>query len=148
MKKLFVLILMVLIVGIAATASHSARYWAKAYGGNDWNSASSIQQTIDSSYIIAGDTRSYGIGYNDVWILRIDSNGNIIWQKTYGTSGEDIASSIQQTSDGGFILAGRITSDIAASASSFSGHPIFGAEEHFDGWQVRQPLKLSSRIVF
>jgi hypothetical protein len=80
--------------------------WQKTYGGPDWDIASSIQQTSDGGYIVAGDTRSFGAGGWDIWVLKLDQNGNIQWQKTYGGRSDDSASSIQQTSDGGYIVAG------------------------------------------
>jgi len=83
-----------------------ATEWAKVYGGNDNDYALSVQQTTDGGYIVGGYTRSFGAGNYDCWILKLDSGGNITWQKTYGGSGEDVANSIQQTTDGGYIVAG------------------------------------------
>jgi uncharacterized delta-60 repeat protein len=80
--------------------------WQKTYGGSDDDKAYSIQQTSDGGYIVAGSTRSFGAGYNDVWVLKLDANGNIQWQKAYGGGGIDYARSIKQTSDGGYIVAG------------------------------------------
>jgi type II secretory pathway pseudopilin PulG len=80
--------------------------WQKTYGGSGYDSASSIQQTKDGGYIFAGWTESSGAGGKDVYIIKLDKNGNKVWEKTYGGSGDDSASSIQQTSDGGYIVAG------------------------------------------
>ena len=80
--------------------------WQKNYGGNGVDVASSIQQTSDGGFIVAGETSSFGTD-TDVWILKLDANGNISWQKNYGGNGVDVAHSIQQTSDGGFIVAGE-----------------------------------------
>ncbi len=81
--------------------------WQKTYGGSENDEAFSIQQTTDGGFIVAGYTFSFGTGYNDMWILKLDQTGNISWQKTYGGSDYDDAYSIQQTADGGFIVAGR-----------------------------------------
>jgi hypothetical protein len=80
--------------------------WAKTYGGagDDW--ASSVQQTSDGGYILAGRTRSFGAGNLDVFLIKTDADGNIIWAKTYGGTGDDLAYSVQQTSEGGYIVAG------------------------------------------
>ncbi|MHA2611596.1 MAG: InlB B-repeat-containing protein [bacterium JZ-2024 1] len=51
--------------------------WAKTYGWADSDGASSIQQTSDGGYIVAGDTDSFGAGYSDIWVLKLDANGNI-----------------------------------------------------------------------
>jgi len=81
--------------------------WQKTYGGS-WNeSAKSIQQTSDGGYIVAGWTRSFGVGWDDFWVLKLDANGDVVWQKIYGGPGYDYANSIQQTSDGGYIVAGE-----------------------------------------
>lgn len=81
--------------------------WQKTYGGWFHDSAYSIQQTTDGGYIIAGSSNSFDTGYGDVWIFKLDSHGNILWQKTYGGTNSDWANSIQQTSDGGYIVAGE-----------------------------------------
>ncbi|MGC8765177.1 MAG: hypothetical protein ACP5QT_04755 [Brevinematia bacterium] len=80
--------------------------WQKTYGGSDVDYAFSIQQTSDGGYIVAGETKSFGIVTNDCWIIKIDSNGVVQWQKTYGGSDEDYVVSIQQVSDGGYIVGG------------------------------------------
>jgi uncharacterized delta-60 repeat protein len=80
--------------------------WAKTYGGTNWDYASSVQQTSDGGYIVAGYTQSFGAGWEDIFLVKTDANGNIIWAKTYGGTNVDTASSVQQTSDGGYIVAG------------------------------------------
>ena len=90
--------------------------WQKTYGGSRDDYANSIQQTSDGGYIVAGWTYSFGAGYADVWVLKLDANGNVQWQKTYGGTYDDYANSIQQTSDGGYIVAGVTKSFIAGNA--------------------------------
>ena len=80
--------------------------WQKTFGGNNEDYAYSIQQTTDGGYIVAGYTRSLGAGKYDVYVLKLNSDGNLAWQKTFGGSVEDYAYSIQQTTDGGYIVAG------------------------------------------
>jgi len=84
--------------------------WQKTYGGSGWDVANSIQQTSDGGYIVAGGTTSFGAGRRNVYIIKLDEDGNKIWEKIYGGSGWDVANSIQQTSDGGYIVAGGTTS--------------------------------------
>jgi hypothetical protein len=81
--------------------------WQKTYGGDGYDNAEEIQQTGDGGYIVGGYTTSFSAGYYDVWILKLSSAGNIEWQKTYGGIKDDYAYSIQQTSDGGYIVAGN-----------------------------------------
>ena len=80
--------------------------WQKAYGGGADDSATSIQQTSDGGYIVAGWTNSFGVGRGDFWVLKLDPEGNVQWQKTYGGGAADCAYSVQQTSDGGYIVTG------------------------------------------
>jgi hypothetical protein len=84
--------------------------WAHAYGGSNDDSGSSIEQTSDGGYIVAGSTWSIGVGNSDIWILKLDSTGNVVWQKTYGGSDNEYGSSIEQTSDGDYIVLATIWS--------------------------------------
>ena len=80
--------------------------WQYAYGGSDDDVAYAVQETSDEGYIIAGNTYSFGAGESDYWILKLTSEGEFEWQFTYGGIGDDIAYAIQETSDGGYIVAG------------------------------------------
>jgi len=92
--------------------------WQKTYGGPNYDIAHSIQQTSNGGFIVAGETNSFGSGDYDVWVLKLDSNGIVEWQTRYGGSGDDIAYSIQQTSDGGYIVAGE-TGSFGAGLADF-----------------------------
>jgi len=105
MKNLFVFITVLTIICVSVNASHSAEYWAKSYKENTRSGANSIHQTSDGGYIVAGAT-TFDPANSDFWVLKLDVNGDISWQKTYGGSGRDPAYSIQQTMDGGYIVAG------------------------------------------
>jgi len=81
--------------------------WQKTYGSH-YEQAESIQQTLDGGYIVAAQSESF-ISGKDYWIFKLDSNGNIQWQKSYGGGDNyknDYVHSIQQTSDGGYIVGG------------------------------------------
>ncbi len=80
--------------------------WQNTYGGADYDEAYEVQQTSDGGYIAAGTTYSFGAGSYDAWVLKLDQNGGIVWQKTYGAGGYDEVYAVQQTSDGGFIISG------------------------------------------
>ena len=89
--------------------------WHKCFGGKRGDDmGSSIIQTSDGGYIVAGETRDSEIsrfkGDYDIWVIRLDSKGNILWNKLYGGSGGDYANAIIQTSDGGFAVAGYTNS--------------------------------------
>jgi hypothetical protein len=93
--------------------------WAKTYGGTDDDWAYSIQQTSDGGYIVAGWTRSFGAGLYDFFLIKTDADGNLEWSKTYGGASDDRANSVQQTTDGGYIVAGRTSSFGAGSVDAF-----------------------------
>ena len=82
------------------------KVWDKTFGGAKSDVANAIQQTFDGGYIVAGYTESFGNGGTDVWVIKLDKDGNKVWDKTFGGEKGDIANSIQQTSDGGYIVAG------------------------------------------
>lgn len=84
--------------------------WTRTYGGIGYEWGSYVQQTQDGGYIVAGQTPAFGAGGFDAYLLKIDSNGDLVWTKTYGGTASEIGSAVQQTSDGGYILSGSISS--------------------------------------
>ncbi len=83
--------------------------WAKTYGGTEDDGGVSVQQTSDGGYIIGGNTKSYGEGESDVYLIKIDETGSVLWTITYGGTEDDGCLSIQETSDGGYIVTGFTT---------------------------------------
>lgn len=84
--------------------------WQTTYGGKQWDTGSAVDLCKDSGFIIAGYTNSFGKGWNDVYLVKTDSKGTVLWQKTFGGTNEDGASSVLETVDGGFIIAGETMS--------------------------------------
>ena len=80
--------------------------FSKTYGGSDWDGGVSIQQTTDGGYIISGFTNSYGNGGQDAWLVKTDSVGGTLWTQTFGGSSTDASMSVQQTTDGGYVIVG------------------------------------------
>ncbi len=78
----------------------------KTFGGPKNDFGNSIQQTLDGGYILFGLTESYGQGGWDMYLIKTDSLGNTEWEKTYGSVAYEVAGSVEQTTDGGFILSG------------------------------------------
>lgn len=83
--------------------------WQKTYGGTKSEWAYCAIQTSDGGFIAAGQTDSYGPGWDSGYIIKLNANGYKIWQKTIGTGGCEYFESIQQARDGGYILAGVVS---------------------------------------
>ncbi len=97
-------------IWIAKLKSNGDLDWEKIYENSYDQIAYSIQQTSDGGFIVAGETKT-SAGDIDFLILKLNNNGDLVWQKTYGGLGDDVARSIQQTADGGYIVAGVTTTD-------------------------------------
>jgi hypothetical protein len=108
--------------------------WQKCFGGSSNDIAYSTQKTSDGGFIFVGQTNSNdgniigNHGENDAWVVKLNSNGNIEWQKCLGGTGNDIAKSIQSTLDGGFIVVGE--------TNSINGD-IVGNHGGSDAWIVK-----------
>ena len=100
--------------------------WQKSLGGSGDEEAYAVKQTFDGGYVLAGYTGSNDgdvIGHhgsNDAWVIKLDSNGNITWQKCLGTKAYEAAYDIQQTSDSGYVIAGAIDSATVIKLNKYS----------------------------
>jgi len=88
------------------TDANGNMQWDRTFGGRDWDWGHSVQQTSDGGFILLGQTESFGAGESDIWLIKTDANGNKEWDRTFGGHSSDVGHSVQQTSDGGFILLG------------------------------------------
>jgi hypothetical protein len=103
MRRFF---LVFMLLALAASAPVSAQQrWERNYGGTSWDEGYSVQQTTDGGFIVAGLTSSFGNEWQ-VYLVKTNADGDTIWTRTYGGAGEDYGYSVQQTTDGGFIVAG------------------------------------------
>ena len=95
-----------LLLFLATPAFSDPIGWAATYGGAKNDRAHSIHEASDGGYIVAGATDSFGAGDRDAWVLKLKPDGTIDWQKAYGGEKDEVIYSIQQTVDGGYVLAG------------------------------------------
>ena len=111
--------------------------WERCYGGTNSEQSASIQQTSDGGFIVAGLSQSDNgdvTGHHgdtttsDYWVIKLDGSGNLLWEKSLGGKNDDQAYAIQQTRDGGYIVAGMSTSN----DFDVSGNHGFG-----DYWVVK-----------
>jgi hypothetical protein len=93
-------------VYLIKTDSNGGTLWTKTYGGTAGDYGTSIRQSVDGGYIISGYTYSFGAGNYDVYLIKTDSIGNLLWTKTLGGINDDQGYSVQQTTDGGYVIGG------------------------------------------
>lgn len=112
--------------------------WQKHLGGSSQDAASAVCQTTDGGYIVTGTTSSYdedvtgNYGQGDVWVVKLSANGNLQWHRCLGGSGPDGGSCVQQTVDGGYLIAGSTASN-DGDVSGLHG----GGEFIYDFWVVK-----------
>ena len=94
-------------VYLLKTDSNGVVMWSTAFGSaGKFDFGYSVKQTSDGGYIIAGMTNSVGAGLRDMLLIKTNSNGVLQWSKTYGGSSDDEGRSVEETTDGGYIISG------------------------------------------
>lgn len=144
-RSLDLVIVMFLILAGFQTASAQGM-WARSYGGGSYELIWEGHSTSDGGAVAIGTTASFGSGGYDMWITKVDSSGNLQWQKAIGGAEIDEGHSIQQTSDGGYIGAGIVTvagdEEIGVvrldPAGNIQWQKTFGGSNQDYGWSVRQ----------
>ena len=115
---------------IIKTSSTGIIQWQVSVGGSEIDFPRSIEQTSDDGYIICGFSKSNdydvsghhgGSFYSDFWVVKLNSTGTLIWQKSLGGTDHDSGYSVKETSDGGYIVAGEARSN----DGDVSGHHGF-----------------------
>ena len=89
--------------------------WEKTFGGQSWDRCHTVRQTEDGGYILAGSSRLKEKSSSNAWLLKTNAIGNPIWERTFESTSSYELTSLQITSDGGFIVAG--------SSASMDGSP-------------------------
>ena len=116
MKNVYSLLLSAFIFSTVTLSQAPDTLWTKKIGGTEIDTGNEIIQTSDGGFVIAGYTTSFGAGQRDAYLIKLDSLGNILWQKTYGTNLLEQAYSVKETNDGGLIISAFI---YAATANLF-----------------------------
>jgi hypothetical protein len=133
---------------VVKTNAYGDTLWTRTYGGISSEECYSVSQTQDGGYILAGNTNSFGAGGADFYLVKTDGNGNTLWTRTYGGANNDFGTSVQQTSNGGYIVAGETYSfgngynDVYLIKTSSSGDTLwtrtYGGTSSDNGWSVQQ----------
>src|SRR6187455_1681140 len=93
--------------------------FARTFTGQNSDGVSAMTETNDGNYILIGYSNSFGIDSMDICLTKIDSNGNVFWTKTFGTSNNDYSSSITLLDDGGFLIGGSTQYSIAGGTDIY-----------------------------
>ena len=135
-------------VYLIKTDAQGDTLWTKIYGGSNEDRLRAVQQTTDGGYILVSETLSFGAGSADVYLVKTDSSGNLMWTKTYGGSAADYGYSVRQTLDEGYIIAGYTSSfgtgmsDVylirTDSIGDISWAKTYGGNSSDFGYSVRQ----------
>jgi hypothetical protein len=146
MKKALLTCSILLCLNLSAFAQHAL--WSRTYGGADSESGRSLQQTTDGGYIVVGETNSFGAGGGDVYLIKINPSGDTLWSRTYGGSYRDVGLSVQQTTDGGYIVVGFTYSfgagggDVYLIRTDSNGDTLwsrtYGGSDDDQAWCVQQ----------
>ena len=138
---------------LVRTDKNGDTLWTKTYGGADWDFVYSLKQTSDGGFVMAGNTYSYGNGSSDAWVLKTNSNGDSLWQRTFITNDDAFLNSIDSGFNNRYITAGYETNAandsnniIAASVSSKGDYLWFYSYEDTLNIQARVVHSLSDSI--
>ena len=91
---------------LVKTDADGGALWPRNYGGANNDYGRSVQGTDEGGYIIASNTNSFGEGGYDIYLIKTDADGDAVWTRTYGGGGDDYGQSVQQTTDGAYIIGG------------------------------------------
>jgi len=116
--------------------SNGVKQWQKCLGGIDFDIVRGMDNTTDGGYILVGNTFSNGAkntsqvfgnrGDLDIWVVKVDENGNIEWRQNYGGCDRDESRAIRQTSDGNYVIVG--------GTLSINSGEVFGVHGGWDAW--------------
>jgi len=106
-------------VYLVKTDAQGDTLWTKTYGGSGEECGNDLQPTWDGGYIVVGTTTSFGAGEKDVYLLKLNAQGDTLWARTYGGANNDFGITVRQTRDSGFVMAGYTNSTGAGDYDVF-----------------------------
>jgi len=95
---------------IVKTNEYGEEEWNQVYGGSEFEEGVSVELTADGGYIVLSRTTSFGSGGEDIWLLKINQNGDEEWCQFFGGNNVDVAKEVLVSNDGGFIVFGSTNS--------------------------------------
>ena len=119
--------------------------WERSFGGSGIDVSYDIERTDDNAYVVVGHSFSMdkditsNHGESDVWLIKIDEQGELLWERTFGGSAFDSANSVKQTADGGFLIAGNSRSSDQDVTNNNGENDIWVVKTDFEGileWQT------------
>jgi uncharacterized delta-60 repeat protein len=132
---------------LVRTDPYGETLWTRTYGGTSDDYGYSVELANEGGFVIAGSTKAYGAADHDVWLVRVNADGDTLWTRTYGISRWEKGYSVDQTADGGYIVAGRT----CANGSIWDGYlvrtdsrgdtlwtRVLGGSSHDETWSVQQ----------
>jgi len=123
---------------VIRTDGNGAKLWERDFGGTNYEALTCLRQTADGGFIVGGSSRSEisgnktspNYGYFDYWVVRIDGNGNKLWERSFGGSQNDYLYAIEPMADGGFLLGGTSESEQDGNRTAIN----FGGRDY---WVIR-----------
>jgi hypothetical protein len=114
-REFFLPLLLLALLAGTACATEGDSLWSQSYGGGNCDEAHSMILSSDGCLLLVGGTGPFGAGSMDMWLVKVNTQGNCLWSQTYGGSYLDDAFSLIPAGDDGFLLAGWTSSSWAGA---------------------------------
>ncbi len=113
MNNKIVFLIVLLLGSFFANSQNSVpeKDWSRVYGGTGFENVASIKSASNGDFVLAANTNSKGEGMFDAWIIKIDRNGYILWEKTLGSEKDDKANLVLQTNDKNYLVVGTTSAN-------------------------------------
>ena len=136
-------------VYLIKTDGNGEEEWSQTFGGELDDYGLSVQQTTDEGYIISGNSNSFGVDSPKIYLIKTDGNGEEEWSQTFGQSGQYWGKSVQQTTDGGYVVTGWFSSPDFIYDFYILKTDENGQEQWFQifgeiGWNVSKSIQQTS----